>query len=156
MLLTIERPQSLHCKLASHHLLMYNLVIVSKASQYKHLYFLMKPYQSKINQSTKKRGNTRNKMEGHTSTKTKKTHQRGWITRGTPSSQTPLARSISNKERGGLPKRTASLKKPSPIATAPLKIEIVVTVVTLLTPFAYKMHVNFLKKGLQFDQFVVI
>jgi hypothetical protein len=56
---------------------MYNLAIVCKASQYKHFYFLMKPYQPKNNQNTKKRGNTRNKMEGPTSKKTKKTTKEG-------------------------------------------------------------------------------
>jgi hypothetical protein len=34
-----------------------------------------------------------------------------------------MARSISNKEKGGPPERRASLEEPSPIATACLKIE---------------------------------
>jgi hypothetical protein len=50
----------------------------------------------------------------------------------------PIARGISNKERGGPLERTPSLKEPSPIATTCFKTEI--THVTSLTPSAYKMR----------------
>jgi hypothetical protein len=87
-----------------------------------------------------KRGNTMNKMKGPTSKKTIESPKRanhkgkniifpnpnylkGQITRGTSCSQTPpIARSISNKERGGLLERRSSF---SPIATAHLKLKII-------------------------------
>ncbi len=72
----------------------------------------MKPCQSTKNQSTQKRGNTRNKMEGPRSKKTKEppkraNHKPNIKFRNPP----PVARSISNKERGGLPERMFSLEK---------------------------------------------
>jgi len=79
-------------------------------------------------QSTQERGNTRNKMERPTSPRRQMNHPlwEGQTTRGTSSSRTPFSceRSISTKERGGPPKRTPSLAKPSPIATACLKTKI--------------------------------
>jgi len=82
----------------------------------------MKPYQSNINQSTQKRENTRNKMEGPMSKKTKeplrKANHKGEHQVLKPSH---VMRSILNKERGGPPARTLSLEKPSPTAIAPRK-----------------------------------
>jgi hypothetical protein len=71
-----------------------------------------------------KKGKTRNKMEGPMTKKTNEPHKRA-NHKGTSSSRTPppVARSISNKERGGPPARRPNLDKPSPTATTCLKIE---------------------------------
>jgi len=58
----------------------------------------------------------------------------------------PIARSISNKERGGPLERTPSLEEPSPIATC-FKTEI--TYVTSLTPSTYKMCAKLKEEGFQ-------
>jgi len=60
----------------------------------------MKPCQSNINQSTQKRGNTRNKMEGpcprRPKNKSKRANPKWNIKVPEPS---PVSRSLSNKER---------------------------------------------------------
>jgi len=73
----------------------------------------MKPCHPKINQSSHKREETRNTMEGPTSKKTNE-----------PPKRENLKRNISNKERGGPPERTPNLDEPSPTTPACLKIEI--------------------------------
>jgi hypothetical protein len=73
----------------------------------------MKPCHSKINQSRRNRGKTRNKMEGPTSKKTDE-----------PPKRENHKRNIWNKERGGPPERTPNLDKPSPTTPSCLKIEI--------------------------------
>jgi len=89
----------------------------------------------------KKRGNMRNKMEGPTSKKTieppKMPNQQG--ERQVPGPPPVVARSISNNERGGPPETRPSLEKPSPTATAHLKIETACThiVIMSLTLSAY-------------------
>jgi hypothetical protein len=73
---------------------------------------MMKPCQSYINKSTQKGGIQRTKRKDPRP-KRHKNHLRRWITKETSSSQTPsFHKKKSNKERGGLPKRMLSLKKP--------------------------------------------
>jgi len=72
----------------------------------------MNPCQSNINQSSqKKRENTRNKMEGPMSKKTKESPRRKVEPQGEHQVPKPslVARSILNKEKGGPPARTLSL-----------------------------------------------
>jgi hypothetical protein len=59
----------------------------------------------------KKRGKTRNKMEGPNSKKTKEPPKRA-NHKANIKFPTPLARSISNKVMGGLPERRPSLEEP--------------------------------------------
>jgi hypothetical protein len=72
---------------------------------------MMKPYQSKLNKSTQKRGNTRSKMGGPTFKKTKN-HLRGRTTREHQVPKPlPIMRSISNKGRGNKKQNPFLVKK---------------------------------------------
>ncbi len=89
-------------------------------------------------------------MEGLTSKKAKKTINEGESQGEHQVSELPpVVESISNKKRVVLLKWMPSLEKPSPIATAHLKIETIATIVTPLTPSTYKMHIKLKKKDLQ-------
>jgi hypothetical protein len=95
----------------------------------------------------------RNKMEGPTSKKTneprKRPNQQGEHQVHGP---TPLVRSRSNNERGGPSEMRPRLEKPSPTATAHLKIETACRhiVIMSLTLSAYKMHAKLREEGFQY------
>jgi hypothetical protein len=66
----------------------------------------------------------------------KRTTYKGESQRGTSSSPTlPIARSISNEERGGPGEKMPSLEEPSPISTTRHKIEIVCTCCSAIDTF---------------------
>jgi hypothetical protein len=87
-----------------------------------------------MNQNTQRRGNPRNKMEGHASKKTNEppnlVDHKGNIKFSNP---LLVARSISNKERGGPPKRTPSLDEP--IARTHFKIKTTCTHYNIIDTF---------------------
>jgi hypothetical protein len=92
----------------------------------------MKPYQPLMNQNTQRSGNTRNKIEGPASKKTNEPPKMSDHKYQVPK-PLPFARSISNKERGGPPKRTPNLDKP--IATTRFKIETTYTHYNIIDTF---------------------
>ncbi len=81
-------------------------------------------------------------------------HVRGPTDKGNIKFMDPLlfARSRSNNERGGPSEMRPGLEKPSPTATAHLRIEIACRhiVTTSLTLSAYKMHAKLREEGFRY------
>jgi hypothetical protein len=110
--------------------------------------FVMKPCQSNIKQSTQKGGNTKNKMEGPMSKKTKEPLKEGKPQVAHQALNSCITRSISIKERGGPLVQMHSLLKPSPTRTTCLKIEIACACCSTFNTLAYKMRTKLKKEGL--------